>query len=520
MRKIYFTLTFLLLGVVGVAYLYFSTLNKENDANDHALRLVSGHAGIIFCFDNDKSFYEILGRQQIFDDILGERKSDLLKSLHQYFPLRTTHKFLSEDAKVYIGFIPGNKNSIDFVIAAQPNTKASLTEVINTLKEVGVREQGNYHQLTFPDSTSCFITVHEKYILLANTAESLKKLTTAPISDNQFAQYIKQASRFSKNTLANVYINYDKIPLLLKNISTTPPNEGFSVFGKQNSYAALSYNFSSDKLLLSGYTDIRDPNHYLSLFVNQHEQKITLDQVLPDKTANYIIYAFQDYKQWKKELDNWFQHTKELDKITKSFKQLNNKYRIDIPQSFPQYLQQQIAVFQLNSREKLGVLEINNGDKLEQLLLDISTEYNPDIRIFKEPRLLYYLFGEPFKSFNRPYYTIIDNHFVFANYASSLQVFLNSYKNNQILGRNENYLQFKEQTSSTATISAYISRENSSDIFRRYVRLPYYRQYWAEKGFREYNAFAYQLSADNERFMSNVLLLKKQQALPTDSLTN
>lgn len=166
----------------------------------------------------------------------------------------------------------------------------------------------------------------------------------------------------------------------------------------------------------------------------------------------------------------------------------------------------------------MGVIEIKNGDKLGQLLLDLSSEYAPDIRIFKEVNLLENFFGEPFKRFERPFYTIIDNHFVVANYASTIQVFLNSYKNNRLLASTDSYNHFKDQTSNSSTIVFYINNKNSNDILGRNLKLPYYKQYKSQQGLKDYNAFGYQLSADNGKFMSNILLLKNRTKIEIDSL--
>ena len=129
-------------------------------------------------------------------------------------------------------------------------------------------------------------------------------------------------------------------------------------------------------------------------------------------------------------------------------------------------------------------------------------------------------FGEPFKKFERPFYTIIDNHFVVSNYASTIQVFLNSYKNNHLLANTDDYIHFKDQTSSTATIVFYINNKNSNDIFGRNLKPAYYKQYKSAKGVKDYNSFGYQLSADNGKFMSNIVLLKKQTKVELDSLNS
>lgn len=518
MRKIYILLVLLMLGVAGMSYLYFSNLNKEASASDNSLNIVSASAPVIFTFENDKSFYEILNGQDITNNILGEEKSKLLSTLREKIIQNNNVNNFIDGEKIVIGFLPRDKNKVDFVMATQTKA-AKLDLALFTKLNISLKKEGNFHELNFGDSTKLYLALNQQSILISNSLIALEKVTNVDKSQkNNFAAYIKQNIRVNKNTLANVYIDYSKLPSLLKNILNSNLTGELSIFNKQDTYASLSYNFGSDKLLLNGYTDIQSSQNYFKLFVDQKEQKIIIDQLFPEQTANYTIFTIEDYKKWSDDLKILQKERKEDVKIAQQHKSINEKYRIDIAQTFPQYFNKQLAVLQLKSGEKMGIIEIKNGDKLGQLLLDLSSEYAADIRIFKETNLLNSFFGEPFKKFERPFYTIIDNHFVMANYASTIQVFLNSYKNNQLLASTDGYSHFKDQTSNAATIAFYINNKNSNDIFGKNLKAPYYKQYKSQSGVKDYNAFGYQLSADNGKFMSNILLLKNQTKIEIDSL--
>ena len=43
---------------------------------------------------------------------------------------------------------------------------------------------------------------------------------------------------------------------------------------------------------------------------------------------------------------------------------------------FPQYFNNEMMTFQIKSTETFGAINLSNGDKLRQLLLDVSSEYN------------------------------------------------------------------------------------------------------------------------------------------------
>lgn len=522
MKRIYITLGLLLIGMIAMAYLYFSNLNTETSANDLSLNTVAANSGIIFSFENDKSFYEILSGQELFQHILGANKSKQFSTLRDNLIAQPEIANALNGQKIYIGLIPGADHTVDFLIGTQLAPTVNPQKIFNSLtnSQIRVNKLGEIYQLIFKDSTECFIGVKNKMVSLSNVLLPIQNALKEPKMEKQdFVNYIKNNSRFNKNTLASLYIDFNKLPLFLKSILNSNLNGELNVFNNQNGFAALSYNFSKEKLLFNGNTQLNDDNSYYKLFDNLTEQKITINNILPQKTANYTIYTISDYNNWHNNLLALMTKNKEREKVDQTISSINQKYRIDLDQIFPKYFKTELVTFQLSSGEKFGAIALSNGEKVAQLLMDLSGDYAPEIKVFKEPGIVYAYFGEPFKKFERPFYTVINNYLVMANNASSIQVFLNSYENNLLLTADEDYQNFSNQLSSSATISFYVNHKNSNDIFGRNLKQPYFKQYQSKSGFKTFDAFSYQLSGDKGKFLSNLLLYKKpEKVTPIDTL--
>ncbi|SFG77150.1 hypothetical protein [Pedobacter insulae] len=519
MNKITTTIGILLVGMIGMSYLYFSELKQSTNANDFSLNAISANAGIVYSFDHDKSFYEILSGQDLLQRILGTTKSSQLKSLKDNLFNKPKLADLLDGQKIYIGFIPNSTNQIDFLICTQVKQELDLQQFLTnpTLKALNPVPMMGLYKLTFADTNSVYIGVKDKLVAISNAAEQVQKAIGTKTNKNSgFATYMKANSGYNKNSLANLYLNFDVLPKFLKNILNNNGGGELAVLHQQRSYATLSYNFSKEKLLFNGNTELGNTNSYFSLFTHLPSQKITIDNILPQKTANYTTYAVTDYKNWHIDLLKWLEAQKGSERILKIKENISNKYGLDLEKIFPIYFKNQFITFQLSTGEKFGGIALSNGDKVGQLLLDLSTEYAPDIKVFREANIPYTYFGEPFKKFEKPFYTIIDNYLVMANYPSSIQVFLNNYRNNDLLINDQGYQHFNDQLSS-ATISFYINNKNSNTIFRRNLKPSYYKQYQASDGFNTFEAFSYQLSGDKGKFLSNVLLLNKQEEV-TDTV--
>ena len=511
MRRIYIILIVLTVGMFGMAYLYFSNLNTKTNANDLSLNAIASNSAVVFSFENDKSFYEILGGQDLLQRILGATKAKQFKTLRENLVSDREISQALEGEKVYVGFIPGESNAIDYLITTKLKLANNPLKMLSRLSaKTRLKKIGNSYKISFADSTSCYIAVKDLLIVISSSSNTANLVVDSQhVLDKNFVSYIKANNNFNRNTLGSLYINFLKLPELLKNVLNTNLTGELGLLKNQNSYAALSYNFSNEKILFNGSTDINQPNNYYKLFSKLPEQKIWISNILPENTANFASYSIPNYVDWLKDFNKLTDQRKETEKLAQNILKINQSYRVNLKDIFTKYFKNQFISFQINTGEKFGAVALKDGEKVNQLLMDLSAEYAPGIRIFKESNIPYSFFGDPFKNFERPFYVIIDNNLIMANNASSIQVFLNNYSNNKLLINNEDYINFSNQLSASSTINFYINNRNSNDIIGRNVKMPFYKQYQSNGGFRDFDAFCYQLSGENGRFLTNLLLYKR-----------
>lgn len=516
MKKIYILIIILLAAMVTLAYLYFSKLNRDTNDNEVSLYAATAKSGLIFSFQYDKSVLDLLHSQDLLQRLLPDKSLTSLRSLQKELLVIPEINNQINKQEIYLSFIPGENKEVDFLLSTQSKYKKDPLLIINLLKTKGfvIENLTDLSKITLNDSTSFYFAQKKNLLLLSNSfkavTEGLK--ATEQRNNQEFIQYIKSNFKFSRNSLAAIYVNFNYLEELQKVV--TPEK-----FKRENAFANYNYSFSKDRILFNGGTTIKESTSYVNLFSEIKPSKVTIDAILPENTANYTIYVMDNYTQWRIGLNNWFASKKKTDEIEKSIKSIHSKYNLDLEGTFPKYFHNQMATFQIRSKETFGVISLSNGDKMRQLLLDVSTDYSPDIKLLKESNLLYAYFGEPFEKFKRPYYTIIDNYMVFSNYPSSVQVFLNSYRNNIQLINNKAYIDANNQLSAQANIVYYVNHENSEKIAMDNLYLPYLNFYKSEKKLGSFDSFIYQLSSDGKKFQTNLLLNKKVENLP-DSLTS
>jgi hypothetical protein len=510
MKKIYITLIALVMAMVGMAYLYFSRLNTETSYNDTSLSAATANSGLIFCIENDRSVFDILSGQDFFERLIGQQKFNQFKLLKSVIVAQPALNKLISHKNIFIGFTEGKGREINYLISTQLKNETDKEQLMTMIRSnaIAVDTAGQAIKLILNDSTAFYIAVEKNLLLVSNVATTLK---TALASGKQkeavnFAAFVKASSRQSKNSLGNLYIDYNRLPSLLKAILPGKLSSGLSVFRSQDAFAALNYNFSKERVYFNGNTTINDPSNYLSLFSNMEAQKNTIDNLLPEQTANFNLYTIPDYKSWKVLLDQWFTAQQQAESVKKIVAGTVQTYRLNADQIFPAYFKNQLISFQLNNAENIAAINFSNGDKVKQLLIDISDNYDEDIKKLKVKGLLYCYFGEPLKKFESPYYLIIDNYMVFANQASALRLFLNSYRNNQLLINTPDYISLYSQISAQSNITFYASHKNSMGLLQNTVYPDYYKHLISKEGLGNFSSMVYQLSGDKGKFQTNLLI--------------
>ncbi|TCD08237.1 hypothetical protein EZ449_12570 [Pedobacter frigidisoli] len=521
MKKIIILVSVLFLSVAFMAYYYFSKLGTENEAKDLALQSATNNAAIVFAFQNDKSFYQIISGQNLIQQVLGEDKTVLLKQLKESFINDNVLNNYIQDQQIYISVLPDSNKTLNFLLTVQIQPDKNINQFYEQIKgKKQIRKiEDNLYTTNLNDSSTVFIGIQNQVVTLST---SLKLIKDAGIrlTENPFTAYIKESNRLTKSILLHAYINFNQSPLLLKNIVAGNLNGEITFLNKQNSFATLNYNFSKEKILFNGSTELKSADNYLKLFEDLQPQSTSIQNILPDNTANYALYVYDDYRNWIKKLASWQEQKNETNKISAVVKNIKNEYRTDLNTIFPVYTKNQFILFQLSTTEKLGAILLNNGEKVKQLLLDVSADYNEDIKLFKSSDILYAYFGEPFKKFGRPYYTIIDNNLIVANNASTIQSFLNNYKNNRLLIQTPQYLDAMNQLSAKSNVSYYINIKNSFSIFRSTIQSSFYKHLSADSGLKSFDTFYYQMSTDKNKFITNLLLNKYLKPEIPDSLSN
>src|SRR5690606_31922725 len=137
-----------------------------------------------------------------------------------------------------------------------------------------------------------------------------------------------------------------------------------------------------------------------------------------------------------------------------------------------------------------------------RVIRQISTDYPENIYRLNHSNLLYYSFGDPLRSFTRPYFLFTGNYFVFANNTGTLRRFAADYADRRTLTTTPGYLNFDRLQANKANVSVFVHNENAANAIAQRLKPAFRSAYTAEDdlGYSGFYAWSFQLSGASGRF--------------------
>ncbi|HEY0895324.1 MAG TPA: hypothetical protein VGE15_02115, partial [Sphingobacteriaceae bacterium] len=432
MKKFLVLTCILLVLTIYLAFRYFSNLSVDSRKSDAVLAAIPADAALVLEFPHDRTFYEIFRDYPLFEYLLGHGRSEKMQSIKTVFENNPQLAALLEDQKVFIS-LHHEKDSVSLLWSAGLKEPVPEKKLIAFLGGPdSVRKQGPLLALSLPGERQPF------YLLLDGTfaAGSFSKDLLEKVSGKKspgigadFISEINAGTAGSRNSILNLFINYRTVLPFLSGFYRDKLSGNFSLLNNISGFSTLNMNFKSDAMMFNGITtvDTLKPG-YLNLFLNQSAAEGTLMRLIPQSTANAIQFGLTDYQQFETDLRKLFSGRRELEKLTADLRKMTAETGIDPERDIRENWSREFSTFQTANHERFGMIRVKDGRKLGFLLEPLSREAEGGIRKLNYPNLLYFYFGDPYRSFKKPYYYISDNLLVFSNSLAGLRNYVRDYQ--------------------------------------------------------------------------------------------
>ncbi|GAB2691499.1 hypothetical protein GCM10027037_13460 [Mucilaginibacter koreensis] len=512
MKKLIALTILLIAAITVVTLLYFKNLHVPGRDTERIMESIPADAALIMGINNDDSFYDVYDSSALFTALAGTEQLHELKILRQqllHSALLNTH---FNNQTLYVSVHAGGNLLLTF--------SSNHTLPVNQLAALLKQNKGvaNVTPQTFSGNKglSIQLTGLNRPFQLIERGKDIYSGSFSPEVIEAISKSLTQKSRFKPlpdqqqgNVLANLYINYAAFNPLVGHWFKAANADFINPLTALPAQAALTLNYKSDALMFNGYTSIepRSPATYLTLFANQQPYVSELKSIFPLITAYSTCFSVSDPALFQHNLVQWQNRAGLKPERDALLQQIKSETGVDAAGDFNSQLGNEFAIVTTRFDEKIAIIQLKNGSKLLPSLANISIATEDNTGRFNYNKLPFFLLGDAFSAFKRPYFWITDNYLFLANTAAALKNYQAIYSQRTFLPGNNRFNEFSNLMSERSNICFFINYKNAAQLLKRDLQPAAYQTlYPKDKNAGSYYAGSYQLSSADKQFYTNLCL--------------
>lgn len=515
MKKQIIITIILLVATAFITVVYFRNLNTPGMHTSQVMRAIPGNASLIFEFNNEKGFYDIFSNNVLLTAVTGKQTIGELDALRRTLLLNPALERYFTGQNIFVSVHP-SKASIGLLLTIssadgfEPSIIEQLTKQPNSgLLVTPLRTSGG------SEAFNIYISSLKKRFYVINSAENIfsgsfsKELIdqcSANRNDKNKPSFVLLSERQNANSLAKLYVNYSQLTPLFDHLFENKNTDIFKRFRLLPGLATLNLNYKTNALMFNGSTTIQtdQAEGYLSLFTNQQPVVNHLKDIFPSTTAYSINFAVSDPLKFRSDLSKWYTIAGVKNEKERLFNKILVETGTNLQTEFNNLLSNEFAIITTRYFEKFAIVSVKDGSKLKLLMMNISKITNENAGQLSYEKLPFFLLGDAFSTFRRPYFLIIDNYLILANSSNELASYYDSYINRKFLSKNDQYNQFDNLLAARSNVAFLFNFKNAEQILKRDMNPGIYDAFQTnEPGWKNFYGASWQFTAADRNFYTN-----------------
>ncbi|WP_295651804.1 hypothetical protein [uncultured Mucilaginibacter sp.] len=517
----------LLIAAIGISVTYFRNLNPPGQRSGKVMNNIPLDATLVFEYKNDDSFYDIFKGNSLLTNLIGNDRTTELQELKAHLLDNELLKPLLDGSSIFISLHPQPGNgALDFLITASGNDKLSgyIDKLLQrpdstgmVIRPLNIAGKPGFNIYLNGIKRNLFLVADGDNTVSASFSQHLVEEAVAYREKKHEQVFAQLSDQQNENSVANLYVNYLQLAPLFDALFINKNGDIFRTFKTLPAFGALTLNYKNDALMFNGISKVQgaDTKSYMGLFRYQQPQENHLKDIFPATTAYSINFAVSDAVKYENNLFQWQVANGYSIEKGALFSRVKKETGVELTKAFMDMLGPEFAVITTKYQEKIGLVKIKNGLQFRPYMVNISKMATEDMGQFNYDKLPFYLLGDAFSIFRRPYFMVVDNYLMLCNSEVGLKEYYSNYTAGKFLTKDEEYRNFDNIQAERSNVSFYINFKNALQLLKTDLKPQYAQAFDTDKGgWNTYYGAAFQFTASENNFYTNFYMqVKKPDSL-------
>ena len=503
--------------IIIIIIIGFNTYQDTLEKTDNPLSIIPSNSSVILQFNNASKLNFLLRNTTIWKKLLNINHLRITdNNLNKISTFLKENQNIFNNNPLFVSFHKISANSSNILFSSNFSIKKSSTkkELIslfgNTLKEHNydnkiiyqIDKNGKNIFCSFKGNIFFFST---SKILVENVIKestSDENLLTNP----NFNLIYKT---ISKSVDINLFLNYNALTKLAS--IYTKNNINIDDFSE---WISTDIRIKDNVIIANGFGKLDNPlKNYTDIFLDQSIRSTNIINIIPENTSMLLAIGFDNTKLLFDKKNKLLENQNNFWSWDKRRRQLLDSTKVDY-NSLIKQLENEAGRFNTfstksNNRQYSYFKSENSLTTLSliQGLIDNRNDYlGYTISECKDPYITSNLFGSLF-SCNTPYFTIIDDYFIFGESELSIQNLIDNYIINHTLSNNKNFKNYSSYISTKSNLLFYINPGKTLQNLKGKLNNNYRKNFtFNNDSILNFTGFSIQLSAKKNLLLNNLSL--------------
>ena len=449
----------------------------------------------------------------LFKDLLSIKQQTLLGNyLRSAKSLLTSYPDLSQiisNHNAIIAFRRQGKSDVDALIVLETkssNDKQKLSKYIAyVVKNQGFKtSKSKYNQTEvyqFSKGDTILYLSFVKGLMLLSPSQlllqnSIRQLTSG-ISIKADPEFHRVSTTAGKKVFATLYINYSDLWTVLVNNTSILGKTRLTKLKNFADWTELDIKPDNNIIRMFGYTTTeKSSKKFLNIFQGLEGAKIGVDKILPNKTIQYVIFGYKDFKSFNAQYNSYLAGRNMNAIYLQKNRDFKKQYGFDPSIEMLSCIGKTITVADvrynasITSTASYLIVELDNKTCVEKLFkqyaqayaqkkhqkyVDPILKYNAKegviIPLHKLPESNFFdlLFGELYDLPAHQYYFFLDNYLVMSSSSDNLKHFIDAYYGDFTLGNDKDYINLRKNLTPKAAITFFVRTPIRNHMIDNYL---------------------------------------------------
>ena len=504
----------LLIGII--LFIGYNTYQKTLNSTEDPITVIPTNASVIIKINDVRNLSRNLELTTLWEQ-LGyiehiKFNNTQIKEISEFF---TSNQEVFKSNTLFVSYHKVGANNSGTLFSTTFNRVTALNNetIIQLFGNGNSTSEYDNQEIFFLDKTGMYYSFLGDILFFSATK---MLLTDAIRTSNKNTDNLYVNDGFSKayNTLSssadiNLIFNGNN---LIELTNTFTKNKNLTT--DLSNWTATDIKLKDKVLLANGISSINSNiTNYSDIFNGQKSSNIDIIEIIPENTTELLALSFSDAKDIFDGKNKILQNQNSFWSWDKNRKKIQDSCNVNYNELIGEIDEEagkfntSVQLITENTFTYFKAKESIRTTSLMQGMIQKSSEYNNhQINKLFDHYLTANLFGDLLKV-NNPYFTVINDYFIFGNSPSALEYIIDNYSSNNTLSNSKTYNKFSSYISNDANFYYYINPGKTAETLQNSFLNSYAKQLaFNNDSIVKFTAFALQMSAKKSLLTCNICL--------------